>query len=305
MWALLLLPCVSLAAPSHSAVYDVTFDATWSAATHPTTFPPGPHFSWLIGGTHDDFVAFWAEGAPASLGIRRMAEWGSTTPLDLEVLAAATAGHAGEVIESLTYPESPGSVSTTFTIAPATPLVTLVTMIAPSPDWFTGVAGLDLRDGDGWLPTLTVDLYPYDAGTDSGTGYTSADQPTSPQDPITAIAGAPFTPGVPVGSLTFTLLTSATDVPERPAARLTVSPNPFNPSAIIRYEPSASGAVTLSIHDQRGRMIRRLWQGDASRGLTARWDGRDDHGRAMPSASYLVRAVGADGVETVRAVLLR
>lgn len=24
--------------------YEVTFDAPWSAATHPTSFPPNPHF---------------------------------------------------------------------------------------------------------------------------------------------------------------------------------------------------------------------------------------------------------------------
>ncbi len=304
-WLLAVGAVAVSAAPVHPAVYDVTFEATWSASTHPTTFPPNPHFSWLIGGTHDDQVVFWAEGELASLGIKRMAEWGSTTPLDLEVLSAVSAGHAGEVIESTTYPVSPGSVSTTFTVTPETPLATIVSMIAPSPDWFTGVAGLDLRDGDGWLASLIVDVFPYDAGTDSGTGYTSSDQPTSPPIPIAAIDGTPFTPGVPVGTLTFTLQTSATDVPEQPTTALTVSPNPFNPLATIRFESPEPRTVVMTVHDLRGRAIRRLWEGVAVGAVLTTWDGRDDDGRAMPSAVYLIRTVGVDVNETVRASLVR
>ena len=36
--------------------------------------------------------------------------------------------------------------------------LTWVSMLAPSPDWFVGVSGLPLRDEDGWIPSLTVDL---------------------------------------------------------------------------------------------------------------------------------------------------
>ena len=45
-----------------TAEYVVQFDATWSAQTHPLNFPPNPHFSGLIGGTHNDQVAFWEVG---------------------------------------------------------------------------------------------------------------------------------------------------------------------------------------------------------------------------------------------------
>lgn len=36
-------PC----APVRTARYEVTFDALWSEATHPTDFPPSAHFSGL------------------------------------------------------------------------------------------------------------------------------------------------------------------------------------------------------------------------------------------------------------------
>ena len=46
-------------------------------------------------------------------------------------------------------------------------------MIAPSPDWVVGVSGVSLRNAadDGWQPFLTVDLFPYDAGTEEGTKF--------------------------------------------------------------------------------------------------------------------------------------
>src|SRR5262245_4016497 len=89
-----LLSCMGFLAPpvrgsaTPTAQFNVEFDATWSAQTHPLSFPPGPHFSPLIGGTHNSSIHFWAVGELASQGIQDMAERGRTTPLDLEVQAA-------------------------------------------------------------------------------------------------------------------------------------------------------------------------------------------------------------------------
>ena len=41
-------------APAPTASYRVTFEATWSAATHPSMFPATPHFSGLVGATHEE-----------------------------------------------------------------------------------------------------------------------------------------------------------------------------------------------------------------------------------------------------------
>ena len=71
-----------------TARYRVTFEATWSAATHPTSFPGNPHFSPLIGGSHSARVVFWQPGGTASTGIEAMAEQGSTSPFDAEIQAA-------------------------------------------------------------------------------------------------------------------------------------------------------------------------------------------------------------------------
>ena len=44
---------------AQTAQYEVEFDATWSSETHPYKFPSSPHFSGLIGGTHNEEVTFW------------------------------------------------------------------------------------------------------------------------------------------------------------------------------------------------------------------------------------------------------
>src|SRR5262245_24271082 len=74
--------------PAATARYSVSFEATWSAPTHPTDFPANAHFSPLIGATHSARVGFWQPGGPASPGIQAMAERGRTSPLDAEMDAA-------------------------------------------------------------------------------------------------------------------------------------------------------------------------------------------------------------------------
>jgi hypothetical protein len=79
-------------------------------------------------------------------------------------------------------------------------------MIAPSPDWFVGVSGLCLCEGNAWADSVIVDLFPYDAGTDGGTTYLSPDRDTDPPDPISRIEGSPFAVDgevAPLGTLTF------------------------------------------------------------------------------------------------------
>lgn len=178
------------------------FSATWSATTHPDRFPPGPHFSPLIGAVHNSTVEFWTGGATASAGIESMAETGATGTLAAEINAS---GRALAVIRG-SGASSPGS-ATIQQISMQTdyPLVTLVTMIAPSPDWFAGVSGLSLRDGNGeWIEELTVTLYPLDAGSDSGPSYTSPNDDTSPKEAISSLQGvAPFS-NAPVGTFAFT-----------------------------------------------------------------------------------------------------
>jgi len=198
----LLVP--ALHAATQSATYQLVFEATWSAATHPVDFPPNPHFSGLIGGTHNDQVGFWLPGALASAGIEAMAELGAKSPLDSEVQTAINAGTAGSLISGGGIPVSPGSVSVSFTVTQTHSRITVVSMIAPSPDWFVGVHDLELFENGEWVHSKVIALDPYDAGTDSGTNYTSPNQDTNPADPIALITTGGVGNGQPLG--TFTLV---------------------------------------------------------------------------------------------------
>ena len=187
-----------------TATYRVVFNATWSASTHPTNFPGGAHFSPLIGAVHNDGAVFWEPDGTATPGIESMAETGGTSTLSAEIRAEIPSAAAAVVNGSGI--RSPGSTTIqAITLREDFPLVTLVTMIAPSPDWFVGVSGVSLRDADGsWIGELEVVLYPYDAGTDSGPNYTSPNDDTQPREPIHSLRGEhPFS-DEPIGTFTFT-----------------------------------------------------------------------------------------------------
>jgi hypothetical protein len=187
---------------SQSATYRVTFNASWSAATHPTNFPAAPHFSGLIGAVHGAQAILWEPGQIATDGIEQMAETGATGLLAAEIQAAIDEGRVLSSISGGGVGVSPGSVSAEFTVTRDNPQVTLVSMVAPSPDWFVGVHGLNLLDSDGaFQSTLSVDLAVYDAGTDSGLQYASNDADTQPREVITLLssdsADSDFTGGQP------------------------------------------------------------------------------------------------------------
>jgi len=192
-----------------TARYRVTFNATWSEATHPVNFPAGnPHFSPLTGVTHNDQVQFWAPQVPASQGVKVVAETGNPTEFLNEINAVIRNGDAAVAITGGGIPLSPGSTSVEFDISSDFPLVTLATMIAPSPDWFLGVHDLSMLENGDFVESMTVSLNAYDAGTDSGVTYTSADLATTPVTGITLVnsdlADSSFQAGLPpAGELVF------------------------------------------------------------------------------------------------------
>ena len=191
--------------PRQNARYRVTLDATWSRQTHPMQFPGNAHSSGLIGGTHSAQFTMWAPGMVATDEIELMAESGVKTTLAAEVNFAITAGAAQYVISG-SGPDSPGSYSMEFDIGRSFPLVSLVSMIAPSPDLFVGVRDLDLCLNGTWGEQLVFSLQPYDAGTDSGVSYGSLNADMDPVDPISQITGFSFESNVEVarlGSFTF------------------------------------------------------------------------------------------------------
>lgn len=198
-----IIPGISSA---NRATYRVTFNATWSAATHPNSFPPSPHFSGLIGMTHDQSGVLFEPNTLASAGVKNMAEFGSKSSLTSEIQSLISQKKAQSLISGGGISVSPGSVSVDFELSKSHSLISIVSMVAPSPDWFIGVRDIQLFENGTWVSSKTVNVNIYDSGTDSGLSYTSPNQVTSPQVPIFMITDAPLgTTGiVPVlGTMTF------------------------------------------------------------------------------------------------------
>jgi|GEM_PF-890262 hypothetical protein len=193
--------------PSEYAEFTITFISSWSEETHPLDFPGSPHFSPIAGALHNESAVFWEEGKLASAGIKQVAETGIVTTMNKEVREAIEDGTAYELLWGPPIQPSPGFSNFTVSAHRDFHTVTLITMIAPSPDWFTGVSGLDLFDDDDWRESVTVDLYLYDAGTDSGETYTAKNFPTPVPEEIRIIDDYAFAADgitVPIGTMTFT-----------------------------------------------------------------------------------------------------
>ncbi|MYH17031.1 MAG: hypothetical protein F4149_17845 [Gammaproteobacteria bacterium] len=184
-----------------TATYKVTFKGTWTTAATPGGVPSGAHFTTLIGPTHSNQVTFWQVGGMASAGVENVAELGSTGTFKSEINASS---HVGTTIEIGVGSGGTPQASANFQATKSTPLVTLLSMIAPSPDWFVGVSGLSLLDAQNqWRSGFEMDLYPYDAGTEGGSGFSLSNPATVPQGTITSLRGtSPFS-SQPMAKLIF------------------------------------------------------------------------------------------------------
>jgi hypothetical protein len=108
------------------------------------------------------------------------------------------------------------------------------------------------------------------------------------------------------GMLTPVALPGLLSLAEGAGPRVSVFPNPANPSATLRMFVAEPGPVTLAIHDVMGRRVRTLWEGTRDRGAhVVSWDGTDDAGRPVASGVYFARLATPSGDVVTRVVLVR
>ncbi|XP_051169213.1 spondin-1-like isoform X2 [Leptopilina boulardi] len=185
------------------AKYEVAFEGLWSRNTHPKDFPSKAwlaRFSDVIGASHTAKYRFWSYNGNASEGLKQVAEHGSTRVLESELKDQSE--HIRTIIKArgISYPNVTGKTFAVFRVDRKHHLMSLVSMIDPSPDWFVGVSGLELcLPNCTWIEQKQYNLYPYDAGTDEGITYLADDVPTIPQQVIRRIttsfpndSGSPF-----------------------------------------------------------------------------------------------------------------
>ncbi|XP_032654689.1 spondin-2 [Chelonoidis abingdonii] len=201
------------------AKYSIVFVGKWSQAAFPKQYPlyrPPAQWSSLLGVTHSSDYNMWKKDEYVSNGVRDFAEKGEAWTLMKEIEAA------GEKIQSVhgifSAPAISSGTGQTFTELEAHSrhsLVSFIVRIVPSPDWFVGVDSLNLCEGDHWKEQETVDLFPYDAGTDSGFTFSSPNFATIPQDTVTEITCS--SPSHPANSFYYPKLKSLP-----PIARVTI-----------------------------------------------------------------------------------
>ncbi|WP_460219463.1 spondin domain-containing protein [Psychroserpens sp. MEBiC05023] len=195
------------------ASYTISFSSDWNSVTNDPVngnstveLPGNAHWSDLVGATHNNSVTLLEMGGLATTGVKNVAELGNNTAIMNEVQALINDNNADQFLQAGFEEFAPRTSATLMeiTVSEDYPLLSLLSMIAPSPDWMIAVNSINLRDGGAWVQSLSIPLFPYDAGTDSGTSYTSANQPTTNPEPISSLVNvAPFN-DKPIGTLTIT-----------------------------------------------------------------------------------------------------
>ncbi len=100
-----------------------------------------------------------------------------------------------------------------------------------------------------------------------------------------------------------------TSAPDEPEVAIEGFPNPFNPVTRLRVELPANSAgapTAVDIFDARGARVRTLHRGRATGDvLDLVWDGTDDRGQRVASATYFARVRVGDVARTLKLVLLK
>ncbi|XP_053612551.1 spondin-2-like [Plodia interpunctella] len=198
------------------ARYQMLFMGMWSPNTHPLMFPESVHlarFSDVVGASHNQNFNLFKYNSEATPGLKMLAEQGNTTTLEMEIQE-----DLGQNVRTLIRATGPHNTSSTtvssFRVSPEKHVVSIATALLPSPDWFLGVSNLELCDvrTNQWAPNVTLNLYPLDAGTDSGLNFESSNEETLPHHPISSanIANVPQDKMKPFARLRFTLIRTYT-----------------------------------------------------------------------------------------------
>ncbi|OUR92375.1 hypothetical protein A9Q87_07815 [Flavobacteriales bacterium 34_180_T64] len=257
---LVILFLTSFAFGQSVATYNISVSTIWNVTDH-TSVPGNAHWSDLIGATHSVPNEFVSLGMIATMGIKDVAEGGVNVEITKEIGDAITAGSADQLLQAgFNFgPEETALLTNTF-VSEDFPYITLVSMVAPSPDWFIAVNSLNLRSGNpvinnGWKATFTMDVFVYDAGTDDGTNYGSSNSPNTPVA-VSMINGFPIN-GNKMATITFTYVTSTLSLDaENTIENIKVFPNPTKGNVTVSNIQNLD-LKTLEIYNVLGGLIKK------------------------------------------------
>jgi hypothetical protein len=252
---LLVLPLISFS--QSTAFYDITFESVWNATDH-GALPGNAHWSDLVGATHNNEVVLWDSGQLATTGLERVAESGANTDLFNEVTAFINQGRADQWLQKDFSPFAAISSATLTSVEVSEyfPLVSLATMVAPSPDWFSGVNSYSLLDTNGNWKTgsITLDVFAYDAGTEDGTGYSGDNPASNPQEPIESLINMYSFNNQKIGTITFTFISSTLSINSNTNLdAIKLLPNPTN--GLVTLSNVNSSQITIEVYSILGKNV--------------------------------------------------
>ena len=179
IFSLLVSSCSKAKIDNYQEVYEIEMIGTWTSATHPTNYPSNAHFSPMVGLSHVAGLDVIKEGLTATEGIKKMAETGETETLENEFLILHNQTYSLDKVVGKSF-SSPGSNKVEIGVERGRHIVSVFSMIAPSPDWFVAVSTSLIDPSDGkWYDEVIVHATAYDAGTDSGVDFNSENLATN------------------------------------------------------------------------------------------------------------------------------
>jgi plastocyanin len=115
-----------------------------------------------------------------------------------------------------------------------------------------------------------------------------------------------------IGGMTGTIVVEEVPTPAPASARSRlevhgVEPNPFNPRTSVAFTLGVPAAVTITVHDMRGRRVRALSSGELIEAGDREilWDGANDDGVGVASGVYFFLVRTSQDERVVRGVLVR
>lgn len=154
--------------------------------------PTGAALSPLTAASHSRrFSAFTLYGY-ASPGVQAIAEAGDNSILKEELASPMAMPFVKDVVAADGPTLSGMKTSIDIKVDCMFSIVSFLSMVAPSPDWFVAKANLETFVRGKFVDKLVGPLMVYDAGTDSGRTLMAKDSMTTPRENIAPLLGLPF-----------------------------------------------------------------------------------------------------------------
>lgn len=170
-----------------TATYKIIIEGIWQTPQH--TIPASNHFTNFIGMMHDTTSAIFKVNEPATLGVENVAEVGNATELIKEINNNISGGRASGLF-NITLPNITGTGTAVLNVSAKHSLISFISMIAPSPDWFAGLQNYNLVQNGNWVNDVSVNALGYDAGTEDGDVFGYNNPVTNPQQNIVYLTPA-------------------------------------------------------------------------------------------------------------------